>query len=183
MALAISDYLREPAKVTCKECGKLSESLKCSDPKCQFVDEKARQFPAYLLVTVLKASNLKAADGVVRQTSDPFTVVEIGPQRKRTKEIKNSLQPIWEERIMEFGIRDVFASMDVTVYDQDDGGKQEFLGRVRIPLLQIQPGSREITYALKDKKCLSRAKGEIRLRLDFMIFDEWKARMGIFEPR
>lgn len=183
VALAISDYLREPTKVVCKSCGTPSASLKCGDPKCQFVDEKARQFPAYLLVTVLKASNLRAADGVLKGSSDPFTVVEIGPQRKRTKTVKNSLQPIWEERVMEFCIRDVFASMDVTVYDQDDGGKQEFLGRVRIPLLQIQPGIREITYALKDKKCLTRAQGEIRLRLDFMVFDEWKARMGIFEPR
>ena len=46
-------------------------------------------------VSVISASGLRAAD--MTGTSDPFTVVELGNQRLRTRTLARSLEPIWEE--------------------------------------------------------------------------------------
>ena len=47
----------------------------------------------------------------------------------------------------------------MTVYDEDNDGKHEFLGKVRIPLLKIQNDEKR-WYSLKDKTLRKPAKGK-----------------------
>eukprot|EP00039_Didymoeca_costata_P010525 m.141759 g.141759 ORF g.141759 m.141759 type:complete len:786 (+) comp14861_c1_seq1:166-2523(+) len=142
--------------------------------------------PAFLSVIVEKANNIRAAD--LNGKSDPFCVVEVGEQRMRTETIPKTVHPFWRERIMEFPIVDIFGHCDFKVYDQDKGGKAEFLGGLRIPLSEI-PILRESetlketnsqVFALKDKQYLQRSKGELSVKMRIELFDEWGARQGIF---
>lgn len=57
--------------------------------------------------------------------------------------------------------------LSVIVYDEDKGGKSDFLGKIIIPLLNIQNGPKK--YVLKDEELMRRAKGTITLQmhLDF----------------
>lgn len=55
-------------------------------------------------------------------------------------------------------VKDINSVLEVTVFDEDPDYKVEFLGKVAIPLLSINNGAQK-WYSLKDKKLMSRAKG------------------------
>lgn len=55
-------------------------------------------------------------------------------------------------------VKDINSVLEVTVYDEDPDYKMEFLGKVAIPLLSINNDVQK-WYSLKDKKLMSRAKG------------------------
>lgn len=61
-------------------------------------------------------------------------------------------------------VNDIHEALDVTVFDEDPHKKFEFLGRVLIPLLSIENGVKK-WYTLKDKRCVSRSKGQILLEM------------------
>ena len=58
---------------------------------------------------------------------------------------------------------DFYDVLEFTVYDEDKGGKKEFLGALVIPVLDIKDGQ-EDWYVLKKKDLVSRAEGEIKLK-------------------
>ena len=71
--------------------------------------------------------------------------------------------------------------MEVTVLDEDKNKVYEFLGKIEIPLINVQNGKRKV-YALKDKKLTSRTKGCIELELD-VIYNPVKAIIKTVNPR
>ena len=56
-------------------------------------------------------------------------------------------------------VKDITAVLECTVYDQDRNHVVEFLGKVAIPLINIENGIKR-WYTLKDKECRYRAKGK-----------------------
>uniref|UniRef100_A0A673CL67 Multiple C2 domains, transmembrane 1a n=1 Tax=Sphaeramia orbicularis TaxID=375764 RepID=A0A673CL67_9TELE len=112
-------------------------------------------------VKVIRAEGLMAAD--VTGKSDPFCVVEL----------------------MAFNItynnkNDIHSVLEVTVYDEDRDRSADFLGKVAIPLLNIQNGERK-AYALKSKELTGPTKGVIFLEID-VIFNAVKAGLRTLIP-
>lgn len=78
-------------------------------------------------------------------------------------------------------IWDIHDVLDITVYDEDKRGAPEFLGRVKIPLLQITPQEKRM-YQLKNKSLEGRAKGHLILTLDF-VFNPIRSAVRTINPR
>lgn len=71
--------------------------------------------------------------------------------------------------------------LDVTVFDEDPNKRSEFLGRVLIPLLSIKNGEKK-WFALKDKKCIHRSKGQILLEMS-VIYNPIRASWRTVNPK
>eukprot|EP01147_Barroeca_monosierra_P011350 gene11349-3382_t len=62
-------------------------------------------------------------------------------------------------------VADIFDVLHVTVYDEDRGGKTDFLGAIVIPLLEM-PLNQRVRYPLKSKHLDKRFQGEIILSFE-----------------
>ncbi|CAB4059734.1 unnamed protein product [Lepeophtheirus salmonis] len=79
---------------------------------------------------------------------------------------------VWN-RYMKMYIKDIHSVISLNVFDEDRNHKMEFLGRVTIPILQIEDGKKR-WYALKDKKCRSLAKGQNpQIQLEIKVTWNW----------
>ena len=91
-----------------------------------------------VLVTVVRAENLLAKDR--GGTSDPFTVLILGRQIKKTSVIDKTLNPEWNETF-EFETSPSESNCNVVLYDYDKGifygSSQEYLGSVTVPILNL----------------------------------------------
>ena len=97
--------------------------------------------PRTLVVEILAARDLEATD--LLGTSDPYAVVTLGAQRRKTSVKRRTLRPVWAERFA-----DVVAAkeleddeVDVSLYDHDAVGSHDFLGRIGIPVTSIEEGN------------------------------------------
>ncbi|KAM4577900.1 multiple C2 and transmembrane domain-containing protein 1 isoform 3-T3 [Fundulus diaphanus] len=113
-------------------------------------------------VKVIRAEGLMAAD--VTGKSDPFCVVELSNDRLQTHTIYKNLNPEWN-KVFTFNVKDIHSVLEVTVYDEDRDRSADFLGKVAIPLLNIQNGERK-AYVLKSKELTGPTKGVIFLEID-----------------
>ena len=109
----------------------------------------------HLLVLIYRAEGLLPAD--INGKSDPFCLVTIGSNTLRTNTQYKTLDPSWN-KCFQFDIKDICDCVELEVCDEDDGGKCEVLGRLKIPLTHI-PNNQKLWYFLKDKKLRSQAKG------------------------
>uniref|UniRef100_A0A8C7CDU0 Multiple C2 and transmembrane domain containing 1 n=1 Tax=Oncorhynchus kisutch TaxID=8019 RepID=A0A8C7CDU0_ONCKI len=113
-------------------------------------------------VKVIRSEGLMAAD--VTGKSDPFCVVELSNDRLQTHTVYKNLNPEWN-KVFTFNVKDIHSVLEVTVYDEDRDRSADFLGKVAIPLLNIQNGERK-AYALKSKELTGPTKGVIFLEID-----------------
>jgi hypothetical protein len=130
-----------------------------------------------LRVKVIKATGIQAAD--FGGTSDPFVVLELDNARVRTETVYKTVEPEWDKSFT-MKVKDIHSLLEVTIFDEDKH-RNEFLGRVVIPLLSIQPGDRR-WFHLKDRKLHSRVKGDIQLELD-IVYNPILASVRTFNPR
>ncbi|KAM4577904.1 multiple C2 and transmembrane domain-containing protein 1 isoform 7-T7 [Fundulus diaphanus] len=128
-------------------------------------------------VKVIRAEGLMAAD--VTGKSDPFCVVELSNDRLQTHTIYKNLNPEWN-KVFTFNVKDIHSVLEVTVYDEDRDRSADFLGKVAIPLLNIQNGERK-AYVLKSKELTGPTKGVIFLEID-VIFNAVKAGLRTLTP-
>ncbi|KAL4623239.1 multiple C2 and transmembrane domain-containing protein 1-like isoform X2 [Arapaima gigas] len=128
-------------------------------------------------VKVIRAEGLMAAD--VTGKSDPFCVVELSNDRLQTHTVYKNLNPEWN-KVFTFNVKDIHSVLEVTVYDEDRDRSADFLGKVAIPLLNIQNGERK-AYVLKSKELTGPTKGVIFLEID-VIFNAVKAGLRTFVP-
>ncbi|XP_077943737.1 multiple C2 and transmembrane domain-containing protein 1 isoform X2 [Gasterosteus aculeatus] len=128
-------------------------------------------------VKVIRADGLMAAD--VTGKSDPFCVVELSNDRLQTHTVYKNLNPEWN-KVFTFNVKDIHSVLEVSVYDEDRDRSADFLGKVAIPLLNIQNGERK-AYALKSKELTGPTKGVIFLEID-VIFNAVKAGLTTLIP-
>uniref|UniRef100_A0A671QJV3 Multiple C2 and transmembrane domain-containing protein 1-like n=1 Tax=Sinocyclocheilus anshuiensis TaxID=1608454 RepID=A0A671QJV3_9TELE len=128
-------------------------------------------------VKVIRAEGLMAAD--VTGKSDPFCVVELSNDRLQTHTVYKNLNPEWN-KVFTFNAKDIHSVLEVTVYDEDRDRSADFLGKVAIPLLNIQNGERK-AYALKSKELTGPTKGVIFLEID-VIYNIVKAGLRTLIP-
>ncbi|KRY33902.1 Multiple C2 and transmembrane domain-containing protein 2 [Trichinella spiralis] len=112
-----------------------------------------------LIITVCRAKGLAAAN--IGGKSDPFCVLEMVNTRFQTRTEYKTVNPEWNKTFV-FDINDMYSILHVTIYDEDPNSRNEFLGKVAFPLIQIKNGERR-WYQLKDQKLKSFVKGRIQL--------------------
>ncbi|XP_057688750.1 multiple C2 and transmembrane domain-containing protein 1 isoform X3 [Corythoichthys intestinalis] len=128
-------------------------------------------------VKVIRAEGLMAAD--VTGKSDPFCIVELSNDRLQTHTVYKNLNPEWN-KVFTFNVKDIHSVLEVTVYDEDRDRSADFLGKVAIPLLNIQNGERK-AYVLKSKELTGPTKGVIFLEID-VIYNAVKAGLRTLIP-
>ncbi|KAI5107508.1 extended synaptotagmin-3 [Silurus meridionalis] len=118
-------------------------------------------------VHVLEAEDLKAMDtkmmGLVKGKSDPYAVLTVGNQRFKTKTIKETLNPKWEE-VYEFVVHEAPGQeLEVELYDEDTD-KDDFMGRFNLDFGEVKK-EREINkwFLLQEIE-----KGKVHLKLQWL---------------
>ncbi|CAG7819144.1 unnamed protein product [Allacma fusca] len=87
-----------------------------------------------LLVVVVEGLNLRSTNG----KSDPYCEVSLGSEVKRTRVLRETLNPKWNDS-MQFSVRDLVGDIVcITVYDKDLFSPNQFMGRTEIPIAAIQ---------------------------------------------
>uniref|UniRef100_A0AAY5K5K5 C2 domain-containing protein n=1 Tax=Esox lucius TaxID=8010 RepID=A0AAY5K5K5_ESOLU len=128
-------------------------------------------------VKVLRAEGLMAAD--VTGKSDPFCVLELNNDRLRTHTVYKNLNPEWN-KVFTFNVKDIHLVLEVTVFDEDRDRSADFLGKVAIPLLNIQNGEQK-SYVLKNKELTGPTKGLLYMESD-VIYSTVKAGLRTIVP-
>ncbi|XP_027008331.1 extended synaptotagmin-3 [Tachysurus fulvidraco] len=106
------------------------------------VDEMRFPLPRGVVrVHVLEGKDLKAMDkvmmGLAKGTSDPYVVLTVGNQRFKTKTIKETLNPRWNE-VYEFVIHEAPGQeLEVELYDEDTD-KDDFMGRFKLDFGEVR---------------------------------------------
>ncbi|KAG5035071.1 hypothetical protein JHK87_009981 [Glycine soja] len=90
------------------------------------------EFIGLIKVNVVKGTNLVIRDVM---TSDPYVIISLGHQSVKTRVIKSSLNPVWNESLM-LSIPDNIPLLKVLVYDKDIFSTDDFMGKAEI---DIQP--------------------------------------------
>nr|CDS34911.2 hypothetical transcript [Hymenolepis microstoma] len=130
----------------------------------------------YLRVNVIAASGL-----VTREMSakcDSYCLLELINMRVQTQTVRKTLNPKWD-KVFVFPVTDVHSVLYITVFD-DGKGKNEFLGRVAIPLMKVRNHERS-WYALKNADLTERSRGSILLEF-FFVYNHLKAAWRTLNP-
>ena len=128
------------------------------------------------MIKVLEAKGLANTDFIGK--SDPFCVVELNNERRVTQTVCNDLNPHWEKVFQFENIKDVCDTLFIKVYDEEYDKNHDFLGRLRIPLLNIENNVKR-WYLLKDKDLRLSAPGTRPMILLEMFFTYNKILAGI----
>ena len=89
-----------------------------------------------LRITIVEAKNLMQCDiGLFgRGQSDPYVILAIGAKKFRSQTVKKTVNPVFGES-WESVVEIVKSqSLDIEVWDQDQGKDDDFMGRARIPI-------------------------------------------------
>lgn len=102
---------------------------------------------------------------------DPYAKLQLGRQRAKTKAIRKSPNPVWDEEFA-FRVGDLKEELIVSVVDEDRFFSDDFLGQVRVPLSAVLDadnrslGTHWYRLLPKSKKSkTARDYGEIRLTI------------------
>jgi len=92
-----------------------------------------------MYLTVMSGRNLRKADFLGLGRSDPYCVVHWRGTNYKTAYVSGTSDPVWTER---FELHQVGPNDDVqiSVYDHDTIGRDDFLGSVTIPYRELTPG-------------------------------------------
>ncbi|MBN3319253.1 DOC2A protein, partial [Atractosteus spatula] len=96
--------------------------------------------------TILRAKGLKPMD--FNGLADPYVKLHLLPgackaNKLKTRTVRNSLNPVWNETLTYFGITDediMKRTLRVTVCDEDKLTHNEFIGEARLALRRLKPG-------------------------------------------
>ncbi|CAN0330861.1 unnamed protein product [Lampetra fluviatilis] len=94
--------------------------------------------------TIIKGKGLKPMDS--NGLADPYVKLHLLPgaskaNKLRTKTLRNTLHPVWNETLTYHGITDddmLRKTLRVSVCDEDKFGHNEFIGETRIPLKKLK---------------------------------------------
>ncbi|KAK8962437.1 C2 and GRAM domain-containing protein [Platanthera guangdongensis] len=87
-----------------------------------------------LLVQVIGARGLPSMD--MNGLSDPYVRIQLGKQRAKTRIVKKSLNPLWDEEFS-FRVGDLREELIVSVLDEDKYFSDDFIGQVKLPLAKV----------------------------------------------
>ncbi|XP_051123035.1 probable ADP-ribosylation factor GTPase-activating protein AGD11 [Andrographis paniculata] len=88
------------------------------------------EFVGLIHVTIVRGTNLAVRDMV---SSDPYVILSLGNQSTKTRVIKNSLNPVWNEKLM-LSIPQEIPPLKLYVYDKDTFSTDDFMGNADIDI-------------------------------------------------
>jgi hypothetical protein len=92
---------------------------------------------------VLAARDLEAAD--FGGTSDPYVLLELDGETRKTEVIPRSLRPVWGARFELVAAKALADSaLTLSVFDHDAFGSHDFLGGVRVPMGSVEEGEADV---------------------------------------
>ncbi|CAF3843589.1 unnamed protein product, partial [Didymodactylos carnosus] len=95
-------------------------------------------------VLLVEGKNLLSMDA--NGKADPYVRMKLGVERYRSKTIRKSLNPLWQQQFLFYIFETSVPPLEVTVWDYDGGGnKDEFMGR---GVCQLSNLREEITHKL-----------------------------------
>jgi Leucine-rich repeat (LRR) protein len=99
------------------------------------------------------------------KTASPYAQVLVGKQKKKSKAIKDTLSPQWNEPFT-IDIGDA-ANFAIVVNDKNGSGKMEFMGGITLGVNGLKLNGEDIWYKLGESKKGKKigVKGEVMLRL------------------
>jgi hypothetical protein len=106
-------------------------------------------------------------------TCDSFVQIKIGPNTRKTKPCKKSLNPIWKE-IFDIEVYDLSTPVEFTAYDWDALSKNDVIGAVQLQLGSLPPGKNDLWLPLgqvKDKTPAIQVVVEILPRVHIKLID------------
>jgi len=112
-----------------------------------------------LSVTILSGRNLVSKDS--NGLSDPYVVVHLldsnGNVDKKSKQKSSvnekTLNPVWEGEILRLETKNDTSGLEVSVWDQDKIGSDEFMGQFVIPASELTSGSiKQKWYTLQSRQ-------------------------------
>ena len=83
-------------------------------------------------IVLVSASNLIAADKT--GTSDPYAVLKFGGKKKKSKVIKKTLNPVWNEELEFLGEKAKMGLLEIELFDKDKVGRDDKLGNATVDL-------------------------------------------------
>ncbi|XP_055475476.1 double C2-like domain-containing protein beta, partial [Psammomys obesus] len=115
--------------------------------------------------TVSKAKGLKPMDH--NGLADPYVKLHLLPgaskaNKLRTKTLRNTLNPTWNETLTYYGITDedmIRKTLRISVCDEDKFRHNEFIGETRVPLKKLKPNHTK-TFSICLEKQLPVDKAE-----------------------
>eukprot|EP01156_Anaeramoeba_ignava_P002757 Anaeramoba_ignava/a219449_53.p1 GENE.a219449_53~~a219449_53.p1 ORF type:complete len:533 (+),score=174.37 a219449_53:6-1604(+) len=126
-----------------------------------------------IFITVIEAKNLLSADS--NGKSDPYCKVFYGKKKQKTKTIKKTLDPVWNEKL-KFEKMKLDSDLEFEVYDWDRFGGDDPLGKTKISvreLVESNTNQPTIEYEqwqeLVPIKSGQKAQGEIHIKLSIEI--------------
>jgi len=97
--------------------------------------------------------------------SDPYAVISVGAKEYRTKIIRNSVNPVWEEEwevVIDVARGQV---VHINLWDWDQGMADEFMGRVSIPIhALVNRAQTDLWINLEEA-----TSGRIRIRTEWLV--------------
>ena len=143
-------------------------SRMASRPAMRFIDAHAY---GEIEVHVRSAQNLEAKDART-QSSDPYVLVRLGRQRRRSRVVKRSLFPLWDERLAFEGFLGELVQDEtllVKVLDHDIGSTDDDLGELELELGQLLS---EGSITLTDVPLAAAKHGSISLSVSWYPFED-----------
>jgi ankyrin repeat protein/tetratricopeptide (TPR) repeat protein len=112
------------------------ESMEEAEKKILAAQTEAKENAASTVLTleVVAAKGLEAKDS--GGTSDPYTIVQVAKEKRKTKVIQKDLNPEWAEKF-ELVVNDVNDTLKVSVWDKDFIGSDDLIGETMIPLESV----------------------------------------------
>ncbi|XP_061354863.1 C2 and GRAM domain-containing protein At1g03370-like [Gastrolobium bilobum] len=121
-----------------------------------------------LVVRVIEAKNLVATDP--NGSSDLYVRLKMGKQRFRTKVIKKSLEPKWDQQFT-FWVDDLKEKLVISVIDDDKFFNHDLVGKLKVPVSHVfdeeikSLGNAWYSLRPKNKKSKNKECGEILLSI------------------
>jgi len=118
-------------------------------------------------IEVLEGRNLIPMDSDGQ--SDPYCVIIVGEKKKKTKAVRHTLFPKWENEHYDFNVDKNLGSVIIEVYDWDRFSSDDRMGMIVIPSTQFSDYSLEITkwFTLVPIKSDDPVSGEIKLKIRY----------------
>uniref|UniRef100_A0ACD5WL68 Uncharacterized protein n=1 Tax=Avena sativa TaxID=4498 RepID=A0ACD5WL68_AVESA len=122
------------------------------------------EFVGLIKVNILRGTNLAIRDVM---SSDPYVILNLGHQSMKTKVIKSSLNPVWNERLL-LSIPEPIPPLKLQVYDKDTFTTDDRMGEAEINIQPLVAAAR----AYETKSITDTAE-----------LNKWLAKDGIWIPR
>uniref|UniRef100_A0A0D9WFY6 Arf-GAP domain-containing protein n=1 Tax=Leersia perrieri TaxID=77586 RepID=A0A0D9WFY6_9ORYZ len=97
------------------------------------------EFVGLIKVDIRRGTNLAVRDVM---SSDPYVMLNLGHQSMKTKVIKNTLNPVWNERLM-LSIPHPVPPLKLQVFDKDTFTSDDRMGDVEVDIQPLISAARE----------------------------------------